>query len=535
MSAIAVSLIFAEMFAPDITDKFVPDSPLVITQGTGQESSSSEEDLRKRANELFLNGSTPSSCTKCSKVVKPSSLDATAPSSSCQCHDTPSSHPSCSHPCCCGNVVKPSSCTPFLASVSDPFTQCGTNCSCTNSCIDEQLTVFVTGCCGFLGSHVVDYLLAQTQWRVIGIDALSYCATLKNIEEAMTQKDRFTFVKGDFCDYTFMHYLFMKEQPSIIFHIGAYTHVDNSFDNSVAFTRNNTLGTHTLLELCRKFHTRLFLHMSTDEVYGTVPEGHLAKETDEYSPTNPYSVSKVNAENICRTYFDNYGTKMCVIRCNNIIGTRQFVEKLVPKFIMRLLQCKKCCIHGSGETFRNFINVKDVCKALLAVAVEEYRLAGAPANAPAHAPAHVPAPRSLLTCSALSHDTFTDHVWNIGIAEKHSVNEITSKIIGIMQELAIGGDAEKRAAGQYDDLLPLDSQQRIFLFQADEALIEHVPDRIFNDVRYDVDTTKLRERLGITPSIGIDESIRECILWYVAHQDYFNENNPGKFMKPHSH
>ena len=333
----------------------------------------------------------------------------------------------------------------------------------------------------------------------------------------MVQKDRFTFVKGDFCDYTFMHYLFMKEQPSIIFHIGAYTHVDNSFDNSVAFTRNNTLGTHTLLELCRKFHTRLFLHMSTDEVYGTVPEGHLAKETDEYSPTNPYSVSKVNAENICRTYFDNYGTKMCVIRCNNIIGTRQFVEKLVPKFIMRLLQCKKCCIHGSGETFRNFINVKDVCKAMLAVALEEYRLACSPA------------------CSAPSHDTFTDHVWNIGIAEKHSVNEITSKIISIMQELAIGGDAEKRAAGHYDELLPLDSQQRIFVFQADEALIEHVPDRIFNDVRYDVDTTKLRERLGITPSIGIDESIRECILWYVAHQDYFNENNPGKFMKPHSH
>ena len=466
------------MFAPDITDKFLPDSSLVIAQGTDQtasvhgdaSTSSSEEDLRKRANELFLNGSTPSSCTH--------------------------SHPSHSR-----NVVKPSSCTPFPPSVSDPLR-------------DEQLTVFVTGCCGFLGSHVVDYLLAQTQWRVIGIDALSYCATLKNIEEAMTQKDRFTFVKGDFCDYTFMHYLFMKEQPSIIFHIGAYTHVDNSFDNSVAFTRNNTLGTHTLLELCRKFHTRLFLHMSTDEVYGTVPDGHLAKETDEYSPTNPYSVSKVNAENICRTYFDNYGTKMCVIRCNNIIGTRQFVEKLVPKFIMRLLQCKKCCIHGSGETFRNFINVKDVCKALLAVALEEYHLACLPAP---------------------SHDIFTDHVWNIGITEKHSVNEITSKIISIMQELAIGGDAEKRAAGHYDDLLPLDSQQRFFVFQADKALIEHVPDRIFNDVRYDVDTTKLRERLGITPSIGIDESIRECILWYVAHQDYFNENNPGKFMKPHSH
>ena len=412
--------------------------------------------------------------------------------------------------------MKPSSCTPFPASVSDPLHQ-------SSDAKHEPLSVFVTGCCGFLGSHVVDYLLAQTQWRVIGIDALSYCATLKNIEEAMKQKDRFTFVKGDFCDYTFMHYLFMKEQPSIIFHIGAYTHVDNSFDNSVAFTRNNTLGTHTLLELCRKFHTRLFLHMSTDEVYGTVPEGHLAKETDEYSPTNPYSVSKVNAENICRTYFDNYGTKMCVIRCNNIIGTRQFVEKLVPKFIMRLLQCKKCCIHGSGETFRNFINVKDVCKALLAVALEEYHLACAPAS------------RSLLTCSAPSHDIFTDHIWNIGIAEKHSVNEITSKIISIMQELAIGGDAEKRAAGHYADLLPLDSQQRIFVFQADEALIEHVPDRIFNDVRYDVDTTKLRERLGITPSIGIDESIRECILWYVAHQDYFNENNPGKFMKPHSH
>lgn len=346
----------------------------------------------------------------------------------------------------------------------------------------SQTKVLVTGCCGFLGSHLVKYLINNTDYYVVGIDILSYCGTLKNI--AGLPETRFQFIKADFCDYPFMHYLFKSSGFAIVFHIGAFTHVDNSFDNSLAFTRNNTLGTHTLLEVARKFKTPKFIHMSTDEVYGTIPEGQLANETFEFSPSNPYSVSKANAEQIVKTYKDNYGMNIITIRGNNIIGTHQFIEKVIPKFITRLLHGQKCCIHGNGMATRNFTAVEDMVRAILLIAEKS--------------------------------DPY--EIWNVGNVAKYSILDTTKAIIREVKKLTVTNP----------DLFT--DQQLQFLSGTD--LIEFVQDRIFNDLRYDLDITKIK-RLGFEPSITFEDELHRIVKWYCENQDYYSDMNISKYTKPH--
>ena len=348
------------------------------------------------------------------------------------------------------------------------------------------MKVLVTGCCGFLGSHLVKRLVSETNWNIIGIDNLSYCASLKNIEGI--SKERFVFIKADFCDYCFLHYLFYINNFDIVFHIGAFTHVDNSFDNSLVFTKNNTLGTHTLLEVARKFKTPKFIHMSTDEVYGSIPEGINANESFKFNPSNPYSVSKSNAEEIIKTYKENYKMNIIVIRGNNIIGTHQFVEKVIPKFITRLLSCKKVCIHGSGLATRNFTAVEDMTRAILLI----------------------------------SQKSDASEIWNVGNIEKYSVLETSEKIINEMKILI-------------KNKPKLFSKEQIEWIQKDQSeLIEFVEDRLFNDMRYDLDISKVKS-LGFVPEISFDEELKKIVLWYCSNQDYYKDMNIEKYISPHCH
>ena len=351
---------------------------------------------------------------------------------------------------------------------------------------NSKSKVLVTGCCGFLGSHFIRRLLNDTDYNIIGIDNLSYCASLKNIKDF--DKDRFVFVKLDFTEYQFLHYLFLVNQFEIIFHIGAYTHVDNSFDNSLVFTKNNTYGTHTLLEIARKFKTKKFIHMSTDEVYGSIPAGILADESFRFNPSNPYSVSKANAEELVRTYKENYHMNIIVVRGNNIIGTHQFVEKLIPKFIMRLLNCQKLCIHGSGNATRNFTAVEDMTRALLLI----------------------------------SQKSDNNEIWNVGNVDKYSVLETSHLILKHMRNLIKNNPK-------------LFTQKQIkWINNNDDYLIEHVEDRLFNDMRYDLDISKV-ESLGFKPEIKFEDELEKIINWYVSNQDYYSDLNIEKYTKPHCH
>lgn len=347
------------------------------------------------------------------------------------------------------------------------------------------MKVLVTGCCGFLGSHLVKRIIKDTDWTVIGLDSLTYCASLKNIEDI--PRERFVFIKGDFCDYPFLHYVFYENHFDIVFHIGAYTHVDNSFDNSLTFTRNNTLGTHTLLEVARKFKTPKFIHMSTDEVYGTIPEGVLADESFRFNPSNPYSVSKANAEELVRTYKDNYGMNIITVRGNNIIGTNQFIEKVIPKFIMRLLNRKSLCIHGTGTATRNFTAVEDMTRAILLI----------------------------------SQKSGPKEIWNVGNVDKYTVLETAQKIISEMRTLS----------NEHKELFTEEQLEWI----AKDDLIEHVEDRIFNDMRYDLNIEKIKKQLGFVPEISFDEELKKIVLWYVQNQDYYKDMNIEKYTKPHCH
>ena len=351
---------------------------------------------------------------------------------------------------------------------------------------ESKIRVLVTGCCGFLGSHLVKRLLADTDYNIIGIDNLSYCASLKNIEGLDSK--RFIFVKLDFANYQFLHYLFLVNQFDIVFHIGAYTHVDNSFDNSLVFTMNNTYGTHNLLEIARKFKTKKFIHMSTDEVYGTIPEGISANESFRFNPSNPYSVSKANAEELVRTYRENYKMNIIVVRGNNIIGTHQFIEKLIPKFIMRLLKCEKLCIHGTGNATRNFTAVEDMTRALLLI----------------------------------SNKSNKSETWNVGNVNRYSVLETSHMILNTLR------DYMKEHSESFT------KEQIEWLNKDDSELIEHVEDRLFNDMRYDLDISKVAS-LGFVPEISFEEELNKIIIWYVSHQDYYSDQNIEKYTKPHCH
>jgi len=382
--------------------------------------------------------------------------------------------------------------------------------------MEKMTKVLVTGCCGFLGSHLVKRLISDTDWTIIGIDNLSYCATLKNIQGL--PEDRFRFVKLDFCDYEFLHYLFSVNQFKIVFHIGAFTHVDNSFNNSLVFTRNNTLGTHTLLEIARKFKTEKFIHMSTDEVYGTIPEGETADESFRFNPSNPYSVSKSNAEEIIRTYKENYKMNIIVVRGNNIIGTHQFVEKVIPKFILRLLRKEKLCIHGTGLATRNFTAVEDMTRAILLI----------------------------------SQKSGPQEIWNVGNVEKYTILETAEMILKTIRNLA-KNKPELFTDEQIKWLFPSVSEgSKIETVQKEsekslektekssgelektekEELIEFVEDRLFNDMRYDLNISKV-EKLGFVPEIEFSDELEKIVEWYVRNQDYYNDMNIAKYTKPH--
>jgi len=221
--------------------------------------------------------------------------------------------------------------------------------------------VLITGGAGFIGSNFVRYFLNKyPEISVINLDKLTYCGNLDNLK-GLENNPNYEFVQGDICDEEKVMSL-MKQVDAAI-HFAAESHVDNSIKDPFIFTRTNVLGTHILLEAANKCKIKRFLHISTDEVYGSILNGSF-KETDPLNPSSPYSASKASAELIAKGFMATFGLPMVLVRCSNVFGPHQYPEKLIPLFVTNLIEEKKVPLMGDGMHVRSWIYVLDACNAM---------------------------------------------------------------------------------------------------------------------------------------------------------------------------
>lgn len=303
--------------------------------------------------------------------------------------------------------------------------------------------VLVTGGCGFIGSNFINYLGG----RVVIVDRMDYCARKDNLKRL-----DHTIYECDICDTEKMLDIFRCEKINTIIHFAAQSSVDNSFNNSSLFTRDNVMGTHSILEAIR-FYGKIstFLHMSTDEVYGEVSDSSKGNvEASILSPTNPYAASKAAAEMLVLSYIRSFNIPAIIIRSNNVFGDNQYPEKILPKFILQVASGKKCTIHGDGTALRTFLHAEDLSRAIL----------------------------TILKCGSMH------EVYNIGTDDEHSVLAIARKIIHQLGKTDI------------------------------DSWIDYVDDRDFNDHRYCMDCTKI-SGLGWKPSKLFDEELPTLTRFYV--------------------
>jgi len=228
--------------------------------------------------------------------------------------------------------------------------------------------LLVTGGCGFIGSNYINYIFNKySDFNIINIDAMYYCASEKNVEEKVRNSERYKLIKGNLCSYDLVYHIITSYKIDCIIHFAAQSHVQNSFEDALQYTNDNIVGTHNLLEAVRKYgKVKKFIHVSTDEVYGeSMIEHNESKKTEEsiLCPTNPYAATKASAELIAQSYYYSFNLPIIITRGNNVYGPNQYPEKIIPKFIKLLCEDKKVTIQGDGSNVRAFIHVTDVVKA----------------------------------------------------------------------------------------------------------------------------------------------------------------------------
>jgi dTDP-glucose 4,6-dehydratase len=317
--------------------------------------------------------------------------------------------------------------------------------------------ILVTGACGAIGSEVVNCLKAKYPDTIfVNVDALTYAGKTSHIESPY---DNYVFVHGDICDANVISETLDKWKPDGIVHFAAETHVDTSFGSSLVFTKTNVLGTHTLLECVKAYinkHTevdfKMFLHMSTDEVYGSVPDDEPARhENSLFQPSNPYAATKAGAEMICHAYAKSFHIPICITRCNNAVSKYQHVEKLIPQAITRILANEKVPIHGKGESKRTFIHAYDIASAI----------------------------------DIVLNKGIIGSVYNIGAVVEYTVLDVVERIVQILKPNDV-----------YTDW------------------IEYIPDRAFQDYRYSIDTSALQQ-LGWKEHYTFDDALEYVISHFI--------------------
>lgn len=312
------------------------------------------------------------------------------------------------------------------------------------------MAVLVTGGCGFIGSNSLNYLLDKYPGKdFINIDKLDYCSDQNNVKHYRN----YTFVYGNITDAKLVTYILDKYQIDTVIHFAAQTHVDNSFGNSIQFTMDNVLGTHTLLECARAYgKLEQFIHISTDEVYGEVDSNHGGCcEKSLLNPTNPYAATKAAAEFLCKAYYTSFKLPIKIARANNVYGPNQYPEKLIPKFIKHLKNGEKCTIHGTGETRRNFIHALDVARAI----------------------------------DVIWQKGKVNEVYNIGSKNEYSVNDIHNMLCKLI----------------------IPEEDPVLYYRC-------VEDRPFNDFRYAIKFDKL-EGLGWKEQVDFEQGFKDTVVWFM--------------------